>query len=126
MTAIQAAIDGGRPTFGIVGWTLNGLSAEMLGRAGFDWIMVDIQHGGVTWDGLLPVIQGLHLGGTPAIVRVAWNDPAQIMRALDLGAIGVVVPMISTNDDARAAARAARYQQGARQDIQLIQGWRDG
>ncbi|WP_405182606.1 aldolase/citrate lyase family protein [Nocardia sp. NBC_01377] len=58
---------------------------------------------------LLPVIQAVELGGGASLVRVAMNQPDLIMRALDVGAIGVVVPMVSTPAQARAAADATRY-----------------
>lgn len=85
------------------------LSAEMMGRAGFDWLILDGQHGGVNEGNMLQLLQAVELGGTPGLVRVKWNDPAEIMRALDLGAAGVVVPMVSTAEAARTAVQAVRY-----------------
>lgn len=85
------------------------LSAELLGGVGFDFVVVDLQHGGVTWDGLVATIQAFELGGTPVLVRVPHNDDASICRALDLGAAGVIVPMVGDDQEARAAAQAARY-----------------
>ncbi|HEX8056643.1 MAG TPA: aldolase/citrate lyase family protein [Novosphingobium sp.] len=85
------------------------LSAEMMGRAGFDWLILDGQHGGVNEGNMLQLLQAVELGGTPGLVRVKWNDPAEIMRALDLGAAGVVVPMVSTAEAAQTAAQAVRY-----------------
>lgn len=82
---------------------------ELVGKAGYDWVILDTQHGAIGWDGLLPALQALDLSGTRALVRVGWTDPAQIMRALDLGAVGVVVPMVSNGEQARIAARATRY-----------------
>jgi 4-hydroxy-2-oxoheptanedioate aldolase len=79
-----------------------------MGKAGYDFLILDIQHGALTWDRLLPAIQVLGAAVAP-LVRVSWRDPAQIMRALDLGASGVVVPMVSTAEDARLAAEACRY-----------------
>jgi 4-hydroxy-2-oxoheptanedioate aldolase len=84
-------------------------SAEVIGRAGFDWVIIDCQHGGVSEALLLPMLQALDLSGTPALVRVPWRDPALIMRALDLGAAGVVVPMVNSAADAEEAVRASRY-----------------
>jgi 4-hydroxy-2-oxoheptanedioate aldolase len=98
------------------GWTVgtwltlgNTFVAEMLGRVGFDWILVDKQHGSIEWSAVGPAIQAVELGGSCALVRVDWNSPELIMRALDLGAAGVVVPMVSTAADAKRAAEAARY-----------------
>ena len=85
------------------------VSAEVLGRAGFDWLILDAQHGNVNEGNMLVLLQAVELGRTPPLVRVKWNDPAQIMRALDLGAAGVIVPMVSTAAAAAQAAQATRY-----------------
>jgi 4-hydroxy-2-oxoheptanedioate aldolase len=99
----------GRPTFGSWIAIADSVAAEVLGKAGYDWAILDTQHGGVGWDDLLPMLQALDLGGTAGLVRTGWNDAAQIMRALDLGAAGVIVPMVSTPEQALAAAQAVRY-----------------
>ncbi|MET0188101.1 MAG: aldolase/citrate lyase family protein [Pseudonocardia sediminis] len=106
---LRAALDRGDPAIGT--WcTLPGTwSAEVLGAAGFDWVVADLQHGAPTWETLLPVLQAGELGGAAPVVRVGWNDPASIMRALDLGAAGVIVPMVDDADAAVRAARACRY-----------------
>jgi 4-hydroxy-2-oxoheptanedioate aldolase len=93
------------------GWCAigNSFSAELMGWAGFDWVCVDQQHGLVGPDALVPMIQALGLSATPAFVRVPWNEPASIMRALDAGAQGVIVPLVNTRADAAAAVAAARY-----------------
>jgi 4-hydroxy-2-oxoheptanedioate aldolase len=85
------------------------LATEIMGAAGYDWVVLDTQHGAITWDRMLPAIQALNLFGARPFVRVAWNDPALLMRAMDLGAQGVVVPMVSTAEQARLAAQAIRY-----------------
>jgi 4-hydroxy-2-oxoheptanedioate aldolase len=87
----------------------NSFSAELMGRAGFDWVCVDQQHGLIGPDALIPMIQALGLTATPAFVRVPWNEPAGIMRALDMGAQGVIVPLVNSAADAVAAVAAARY-----------------
>ena len=106
---IRAAVAAGKPTFGTWLSLADPVSAELIGKAGFDWVIADTQHGGITFDKLLTVLQALDVGGTPALVRVGWIDPMQIMRVLDLGALGVVVPMVSTPEQARVAAEACRY-----------------
>ena len=101
--------DGGEVTIG--GWcTLpNSFTAELMGRAGFDWVCIDTQHGLPGQDGMVPMLQALEITSTPAFVRVTWNEPDLIMRALDAGAQGVVVPMVNTADEARRAVGACRY-----------------
>jgi 4-hydroxy-2-oxoheptanedioate aldolase len=85
------------------------LAAERFGTVGFDWVIVDLQHGTASWHGLLSLLQSLQLGGTWSLVRVTGHDPAEIGRALDIGAIGVVVPTVSTPEQARTVANAMRY-----------------
>ncbi|QNG38823.1 hypothetical protein F1C76_21820 [Geodermatophilaceae bacterium NBWT11] len=109
MNVIQAAMAEGRPTYGLWGAGPSSASAEALGRGGLDWVLLDMQHGATSAGDLLPLIQAVELGGSSVVVRVTENDPGLIMRALDLGAIGVVVPMVSTPEQARAAAEATRY-----------------
>jgi 4-hydroxy-2-oxoheptanedioate aldolase len=106
---IKAKVAQGKPAIGA--WVLlpNGVGAEILGQAGFDYLLLDTQHGGITWDNILSVLHGMATSATTALVRVGWNDPALIMRALDLGASGVIVPMVSTPEQAAAAAAATRY-----------------
>lgn len=109
MDKVREAVAAGRPTFGSWLTLGNPISAEIIGKAGYDWVILDTQHGGITWDNLLGVFQALDLGGTRGLVRVGWTDPMQIMRAMDLGALGVIVPMVSTPEQARIAAQAIRY-----------------
>jgi 4-hydroxy-2-oxoheptanedioate aldolase len=99
----------GEATLG--GWCVipSPFAAELMGRAGFDWICIDTQHGLIGYDQMLPMLQALSATGTPAFVRVPSNQPADIMKALDAGAQGVVVPMVSSEEEARRAVGACRY-----------------
>ena len=109
MNVIQKATAAGQPTFGVWSHIPSSASAEALGQSGIDWVLLDLQHGAGTDADVLPLVQAIELGGSSALVRVGWNDPRLIMRALDVGAIGVVVPMVSTAEQAATAARATRY-----------------
>ena len=85
---------------------------EILGHVGFDFAMIDTEHGlfGVEAAGeLIRAAQGVQL--TP-IVRVLRNDPSLIMKALDLGAEGVIIPHISNQEQAAKAVEACRYGTG--------------
>lgn len=84
-------------------------TAEIMGQVGLDWVILDTQHGGMSEPDLLPILQALNSTGTPALVRVNWLDPALIMRVGDLGADGVVIPMVNTPEDAELAVRSIRY-----------------
>lgn len=109
MNPIRTALDGGRATLGSWYGIRCNLIAERFGAVGFDWVIVDLQHGTASWDGLLPILQALQLGGTKSLVRVTGHDTAEIGRALDIGAIGVVVPMVATPAQAKSVADAMRY-----------------
>lgn len=109
MDMVRHRIAAGEASFGQWISLADPVSAELMGRAGFDFMIADCQHGGVNFGNLLPVIQAIELGGTRAVVRTGWLDEQQIMRALDLGASGVIVPMVSTPEQARRAGEACRY-----------------
>jgi 4-hydroxy-2-oxoheptanedioate aldolase len=109
MNRIRQALAEGRPSFGAWSILPGSLPAELMGRAGFDWVIIDTQHGALVNGDLLAMIQALELGGTTPIVRVPWTDEPTIMRVLDFGARGVLVPMVNSADDARTAAAAMRY-----------------
>jgi 4-hydroxy-2-oxoheptanedioate aldolase len=109
MNRIRQALAEQRPSFGPWAVLPGSLTAELMGGAGFDWVIIDAQHGGPVVGDLVPMIQALQLGGTPAVVRVPWTDPPTIMRVLDFGAAGVLVPMVNTPEEAAAAAAAMRY-----------------
>src|SRR2546421_714773 len=99
----------GQPAWG--GWCQipSTWSAEVMGRAGFDYVTVDMQHGLIGYADMVGMVQAIHAAGTPAIVRVPWNQPDHIMKALDAGAQGVIIPMVNSAEEAQAAVRACRY-----------------
>jgi 4-hydroxy-2-oxoheptanedioate aldolase len=101
--------DGTEATIG--GWCSipSPFSAELMGRSGFDWVCIDTQHGVIGYDQMMPMLEALSITATPAFVRVPWNQPDHIMKSLDAGAQGVIVPMVSTEEDARAAVASAKY-----------------
>jgi 4-hydroxy-2-oxoheptanedioate aldolase len=110
MNVIRQAWAEGGPSIGTVApQGVTSVAAERLGRAGYDWVVLDLQHGGYHWDSVIPLSQAIELGGGRAVVRVPWLSPPEIMRALDYGAAGVIVPMISTAEDAAIAAKSTRY-----------------
>jgi 4-hydroxy-2-oxoheptanedioate aldolase len=84
-------------------------AAELVCRSGVDWLGVDLQHGVAGDADLAGIVRAADITGTPSLARLAWNDPAAIMRALDLGACGVIVPMVDSAAEAEAAASACRY-----------------
>jgi 4-hydroxy-2-oxoheptanedioate aldolase len=85
------------------------LSAEFMAHMGLDWLVVDMEHGFFGLETALGLIQAVSTTETIPLVRVAANDSTLIKHALDLGAYGVVVPMVNTESDAQAAVTAAKY-----------------
>ena len=85
------------------------LTAEIAGNAGFDWVLVDLEHGAGDRSELLLQLQAIE--STPAVplVRIPTNDPVIFKRVLDLGASGIMVPYVQTADEARKAVAAMRY-----------------
>lgn len=85
------------------------VTAELLGRVGFDYICIDTQHGFSDYTTMLRIIQALEPSPATTIVRVPWNEPGVIGRTLDAGAKGIIVPMVNSRQEAEAAVAACRY-----------------
>jgi 4-hydroxy-2-oxoheptanedioate aldolase len=83
--------------------------AERLASVGYDYICLDVQHGLLAYPGVLHGLTAVAAAGAAGIVRVPPDDPAWIGRALDAGARGVIVPLVSTAGQAAAAGAACRY-----------------
>lgn len=90
-------------------------AAERIARLGYDYVVLDGQHGLIGYQGLttglLAIDAGSAIGPRPTVgmVRVEANDPTPIGRALDAGATGVIVPLVDSADDVARAVRAAKY-----------------
>jgi 2-dehydro-3-deoxyglucarate aldolase len=76
----------------------NSSVAEMLGRAGYDWVAIDMEHGSIAVNQLPNLFRALELGNTLPLVRLAVGSPKDCKQALDAGAGGVIVPMIQSAD----------------------------
>jgi 4-hydroxy-2-oxoheptanedioate aldolase len=85
------------------------LTVEMAGVAGFDWLLLDVEHGFGDLEALVPQLQAARATPAAPIARVAWNETPLIKRVLDMGASGVMVPYVCTADEARRAVAAMRY-----------------
>src|ERR1700726_1195325 len=84
--------------------------AEQLAHSGYDWLLVDTQHGPMGYEKLSAMLAGITSGGAKSMVRVAgYHDRGGIQQALDMGADGVLVPYINTAEEARQAVSCARY-----------------
>ena len=88
------------------------LAAEITGRAGYDWCVIDMEHGAVTEADLLAVMLAVEVAGAAAFVRPPSGERLRIGRALDLGAAGIVVPQLHIAADAAEAVTFLRYPPG--------------
>jgi 4-hydroxy-2-oxoheptanedioate aldolase len=99
----------GQPAVGSLLSTNSPLLAEAMGHVGFDWLVADLQHSETNLAQVQGMLTAISTTQTTPLVRVAGNDGILIQRVLDLGAYGVLVPMVNTAAEAEAAVRAAKY-----------------
>ena len=83
--------------------------AEILANAGFDWLVIDLEHTTISLEQAGELIRTIELAGVPSLVRLTSNDENQIKRVMDAGAQGIVVPMVNNANDARKAVLSTRY-----------------
>jgi 4-hydroxy-2-oxoheptanedioate aldolase len=84
--------------------------AEQLAHSGYDWLLVDTQHGPMGYEKLSAMLSAISNGGAKSMVRVGgYSDRPGIQQALDLGADGVLIPYINTADEARQAVSCTKY-----------------
>jgi len=90
-------------------------AASIMGDVGFDYLVVDMQHGSADYTQATRLLQSVSISASVPLVRVPWNDPSIIGRVLDAGALGIIVPMVNSAEEAAAAVQACRYApEGAR------------
>jgi 4-hydroxy-2-oxoheptanedioate aldolase len=108
-TRLHELVARGQPAYG--GWCMlpSPLAAEVMSASGPDWLCIDLQHGLIGEAEMRLMVQAVAIRGTPVVARVAWNEPGAIMRALDAGVDGVIVPMVNSAEEARRAAGATRF-----------------
>jgi 2-keto-3-deoxy-L-rhamnonate aldolase RhmA len=117
----------GEPLFGAFLLLASPVGAELAARTGFDWLIVDLEHGAGSEADLLAQLYAIETTGASAIVRPASGERLRIGRALDLGAAGIMVPRLDTVDDVREAISYLRWPpDGARGLALLTRGARLG
>jgi 4-hydroxy-2-oxoheptanedioate aldolase len=84
-------------------------AVEAVGLAGFDYVILDMEHAPITIESVEHMVRAAHEGGCAAIVRSSFNRPYYIGRILDTGADGIQVPHVSSAEEARAAVEASRF-----------------
>ena len=107
--SLKQALKQHRPQVGLWNSLCSNLVADVLGTAGYDWVLIDMEHSTNNLAGVLSQLQAYEVGETTPVVRVPWNEPVIVKRLLDLGAFSLLFPMIQTADEAVAAVTATRY-----------------
>jgi 2-dehydro-3-deoxyglucarate aldolase len=83
--------------------------AEVMGHAGYDWLIVDMEHGLVSVESVLSLVQAVDSTPATPLVRVPWNDPVIIKQVLEAGPMGLMVPQVNSAAEAESAIRSAMY-----------------
>jgi 4-hydroxy-2-oxoheptanedioate aldolase len=100
----------GTPMLGLFVNSHSPTVAEQLAHSGYDWLLVDTQHGPMGYETLSAMLAGIASGGAKSLVRVGgYQDRPGIQQALDMGADGVLIPYINNADEARQGISCARY-----------------
>jgi len=109
VNSFKRALREDRPLIGFWSSLCSNLSVEILAGAGFDWVLLDMEHAPNEVPLLVSQLQAMFGATAAPVVRPAWNDLVLIKRVLDAGAQNLLVPYVQTADEARAAVAATRY-----------------
>jgi 4-hydroxy-2-oxoheptanedioate aldolase len=107
--AFKRALKAGKAQIGLWSSLSSNYSVEVVAGAGFDWILLDSEHSPADLENLLAQLQAVAPYPTQPIVRVPWNDMVWVKRVLDIGAQTLLVPYVSTAEEARHAVAYTRY-----------------
>jgi 2-keto-3-deoxy-L-rhamnonate aldolase RhmA len=99
----------GQPSVGSWLTLCSPVAAEAMAQVGWDWLVVDTEHSPVGFETMVNCFRAIQLGGAVPMARVPWNDTVWIQRTLDAGALGLVVPMVNSVEDARSVVSNMRY-----------------
>src|SRR5205814_515224 len=105
----KRALKAGTPQIGLWASLASHYSAEAIAGAGFDWVLLDTEHSPNDLESVLTQLQAVAAYPTHAVVRVDWNDMVKIKRVLDVGAQTILIPYVSTPEEAAAAVSYTRY-----------------
>lgn len=119
MSHLKIKLSSGMTTIG--SWiTLGNLGiAEIMAKAGFDWLVVDLEHSTISIEKAGDLIRVIDLCNVCPLVRLTSNNPDLIKRVMDAGAHGVVVPMVNTKDDAARVVEAVYYPPSGKRGVGL-------
>ena len=105
----KEAVKAGRAQLGLWSSLSSSYTVEVIAGAGFDWLLLDMEHSPNDLESLLGQLQAAAPYSTHPVVRVPWNDMVAIKRVLDVGAQSLLVPYVSTAQEAAAAVSYTRY-----------------
>lgn len=106
---VKRMLQEGKKTAGAWVQIASPFTAEIMARAGFDWLLIDMEHGPGDILTLISLLQAMNGTAVTPLVRAPWNDFVVIKRILDTGVCGLLVPYVNTGEEAQAAVRACRY-----------------
>jgi 2-dehydro-3-deoxyglucarate aldolase/4-hydroxy-2-oxoheptanedioate aldolase len=106
---VKQLLSEGNKTAGAWLQTASPIAAEIMSQAGFDWLMIDMEHGPGDILTLITQLQAMKGSEVAAVVRAPWNDFVTIKRILDTGVHGLLIPYVNTREEAESAVRACRY-----------------
>lgn len=113
--SVKERLRAGGVAIGVISGITSETAVELCGYAGFDFIIFDAEHAPINEQACESLVRAAEVAGITPLVRVAGNDPKLILRFLDTGSLGVMVPQINTAEEAQDVVRAARYfPQGSR------------
>jgi 2-dehydro-3-deoxyglucarate aldolase/4-hydroxy-2-oxoheptanedioate aldolase len=106
---VKNKLKNGQKTIGGFLQTLSPVAAEIMAQAGFDWLIVDLEHSPGDFANLQAQLQAMNGSGVVPFARAPWNDMVAIKRILDTGVMGVLVPYVNTREEAETAVAACKY-----------------
>lgn len=119
MTDLRSRIRARETLIGVFADLASPLAAELCGMAGFDWIVLDLEHGESTEADLLALLYAVETTPMAAVVRSQSAERLRVGRALDLGAAGVMLPQLQSIDEVRAAVPFLRYPPAGQRGLAL-------
>src|SRR5204863_3200293 len=106
---VRAKLKRGEPSVGTWLTLPDPIAARLMARVGFDWLTVELEHTPTSLETAAHCLAIIGASGPAPLVRIPFNNVENIKRVLDIGAWGIVVPMVNTRSEAEAAVSAARY-----------------
>ena len=109
MTDLRTRIREGETLIGVFSDLASPLAVELCGRAGYDWAVLDLEHGAANESDLLPLLYAAASTPMAAVVRSQSAERLRVGRALDLGAEGIMLPQLKSIEEVREAVSYLRY-----------------